>query len=94
MVQGAIFSIWGFHVKFFQKFPSKCHFFLDLWHMRHETKLIYSTHQSSFVHINLGDLTTHITSKTLRRIWLSYSQVSGLNLSFSAFLPLFVYFLV
>jgi len=71
-----------------------CPFFLDLWHAHLQNKLIYSTHQSSFIHIDLGALTSHITSKTLQHIRLNYSWVSGLNLSFSAFMFLFVYLLV
>jgi len=91
MIEGAIFSRRRLQEKLFSKFPSKCHFFLDLWHSRHEPRIIYSMHHSSLFHINMGALTSHSTSKTLQQIRLSYSWVSGLNLSFSAFLLLFVY---
>lgn len=68
--------------------------FLDLWHACHKPKLIYSTHQNSFFHLDLGALTSHNTSRTLWHIWLSYSWVSDPNLYFSAFLSLFVFLLV
>jgi len=51
-------------------------------------------HQSSFFHVDIGALTSHNTSKTLWRVRLSYSWLSGLNFSFSTFFSLFVFMLV
>lgn len=57
-------------------------------------KLIYSALQISLLHIDLGPLTSHSTSRTLRHIQLSYSRVIHLNFSFAAFMSLFVFWLV
>jgi len=84
----------GYMQRSFHKLSSKCRFFLDLWHVCPEPQNYVFDASELILHINLGAMTSHKTSRSLRHIHLNYFWVSHLYLFLAAFLSPFVFFLV
>ena len=62
----------GYMQRSFYKLSSKCLFFLDLWHARHKPQTYLFNASEVILHIDLGALTSHNTSRSLRHVQLSY----------------------
>ena len=87
----------GYMQILFWKLSSECRFFPDWWHVRHKPHP-YQTYlfnvANLILDIDLGASTSHITSRSLWHIQLSFFQVSLLFISFAAFVSLFVFLFV